>query len=107
MELLKLLCFVGLAFADQIPLRDAPTQRPLSDRMSKQLLALHKSLVKTESISGNELKVGKFLTEYLEKHDWTVQRQKVAEKRYNILAYPGKSAETKILVTSHIDTVGY
>lgn len=72
------------------------------------LLALHKDLVEIPSVTGEENKVGKYLVSYLEEHDFTVETQTVGKKedgRFNILAYSGVKRETKILVTSHMDTV--
>ncbi|KAF1982371.1 Zn-dependent exopeptidase [Aulographum hederae CBS 113979] len=90
-----------------------PNELPSSDPDADQnllsehhdLLSLHKKLIEIESITGNEYDVGKWLAGYLESHGLTVEKQKVAEKRFNILAYPGKERKTKVLVTSHIDTV--
>ena len=41
------------------------------------LLALHKGLITHESISGNEESVGKYLAEYLESKNFTVEIQEV------------------------------
>jgi acetylornithine deacetylase len=69
------------------------------------LLSLHKSLVEISSISGNERNVSDFLKGYLQDHGFTVESQPVVGDRENILAYLGKSRQTRVLVTSHIDTV--
>ena len=79
------------------------------------LLSLHKDLVEIESISGNEHHAGRYLVKYLTDHDFTVETQLVEplellahEKqppRYNVFAYRGESRKTRILVSSHIDTV--
>lgn len=71
---------------------------------SKELLSLHKKLVEIESISDNELEVGSWLASYLRDNGFTVERQKVAKDRYNLLAY-GSKRDTTILLSSHIDTV--
>lgn len=87
----------------------------------KPLISLHRDLVKIESISGNEHHVGDYLYHYLRKHNFTVEKQHVdslhtaakglgdahAEKhpRFNLLAYPGERRNTRILLSSHIDTV--
>ena len=68
------------------------------------LLSLHKKLVEIESISDNELDIGTWLTSYLEDNGFTVEKQKVAKDRYNLLAY-GSKRDTTILLSSHIDTV--
>lgn len=76
----------------------------LDSGTSKELLALHKKLVKIESISDNELEVGTWLASYLEDNGFTVEKQEVAKDRYNLLAY-GSKRDTTILLSSHIDTV--
>ncbi|KAK5018474.1 acetylornithine deacetylase [Cryomyces antarcticus] len=72
---------------------------------NKDLLSLHKSLVEVESISSNELEVGIWLVRYLKEQGYTVEKQKVSEKRFNVLAYSGKERNTKVLLSSHMDTV--
>jgi acetylornithine deacetylase len=52
-----------------------------------------------------ESAVGMFLKDYLESRDLTVELQEVENSRYNIYAYHGKERNTKVLLTSHIDTV--
>ena len=84
------------------------------------LFSLHRSLVQVESISGNEHRVGHYLYQYLRKHNFTVEKQHVSalhpageesglvhskHPRFNLLAYPGERRDTRILVSSHIDTV--
>ncbi|CAH2353163.1 hypothetical protein CLIB1423_09S04192 [[Candida] railenensis] len=71
------------------------------------LLTLHRDLVKTPSVSGSELAVAEFLARYLTKVGLTVELQKVSSEplRYNVYAYIGKTRDTKLLITSHIDTV--
>lgn len=70
---------------------------------------MHRELIEIESISGNEKAVGVYLKAYLEKLGYTVEWQVVPEKqgreRANLYAYKGKDRNTKILLTSHIDTV--
>jgi acetylornithine deacetylase len=90
-------------------------QSPLvpPSKETKELLSLHKSLVEHSSITYNEQSVDHFLTTYLRHHNFTVETQIVAapsgtqskHARYNILAYAGKTRQTRTLVTSHIDTV--
>lgn len=69
------------------------------------LLDLHKSLIEISSISGSERNVSDFLGGYLRDRGFTVEAQPVKEGRQNIFAYSGKSRKTRVLVTSHIDTV--
>ena len=88
---------------------------------SKKLLQLHRDLVKIESITGNEDAVGRYLADYLRGHNFTVEKQSVDSStlgeeisasqdlaksdRFNILAYSGSSPKSRVLVSSHIDTV--
>lgn len=90
----------------------APLQQPtgLSPRIlpaatSNQLLSLHRKLIEIESTSGHEKAVGEWLKGYLEGKNLTVELQEVEEGRYNVFAYPGRERKTKVLVSSHIDTV--
>lgn len=71
------------------------------------LLSLHKSLVDTPSVSKSELKISHLLKDYLEKAGLAVELQMVGtgSQRYNVYAYIGKTRDTKVLVSSHIDTV--
>lgn len=101
----------------QYPL--APSHRPDEAYSNyKPLLTLHRRLVEIESISGNEYAVGVYLEDFLLQHNYTVERQYVgtqpgslgalkSEKkpRFNLLAYPGATRHTRVLLSSHIDTV--
>ena len=84
------------------------------------LLSLHRHLVRIESISQNEHSVGNYLVKYLREHNLTVEKQylkpikstQIPENydaseasRFNILAYKGSSPKSRVLVSSHIDTV--
>ncbi|KAI1799575.1 Zn-dependent exopeptidase [Daldinia bambusicola] len=79
------------------------------------LVSLHKSLVETSSISGDENEVGNFLVDYLEARDFIVQLEFLpptntsnpGKPRFNVLAWPGpnRHPSPKVLVSSHIDTV--
>lgn len=91
------------------------------------LLSLHRAICEVESITDNELVVGKLIISILEAHNFTVQTQSVpppgatnqTKERFNIYAYPDiskygapldtASSETlprpKVLLSSHIDTV--
>lgn len=72
---------------------------------TSSLIELHKALVERPSITGSEKDVTEFLTSYLRDVGFTVETQPVEENRDNILAYFNSSRETKVLVTSHLDTV--
>ncbi|KAL1595813.1 hypothetical protein SLS60_009503 [Paraconiothyrium brasiliense] len=79
-------------------------QSVISESTSAELLYLHRKLIETESITGNERDVGQWLAAYLREKNFTVETQEVSENRYNILAH-GSKRSTTILVSSHIDTV--
>ncbi|CAG7564340.1 unnamed protein product [Fusarium equiseti] len=82
-----------------------PLTGPLSYTISSSpLLELHKSLVEETSIAGSEKPVTDFLQTYLKDAGFTVETQTVAKDRVNIFAYY-KTRKTRVLVTSHLDTV--
>ncbi|KAF2084233.1 acetylornithine deacetylase-like protein [Saccharata proteae CBS 121410] len=96
------------ASSAQIPLPEQGHLLPLPTL--HELLSLHRSLVKIESISENEYKVGWWLVSYLKENGFHVETQAVSKgergnTRFNILAWPGEEKFTKVLVSSHIDTV--
>ena len=97
---------------------NATAEQPLgvqslnADKLQNELYSLHRKLVNIESISSNERRVGIFLESYLQEHNYTVERQYVKtdstakdKPRFNLLAYPGTDRQTRILLSSHIDTV--
>jgi len=97
------LCSIGSARRYQEPLIEVSKSLPLLD--------LHRELVDIPSISGHELDVGNHITKYLQSIGLTVEKQAadpypdVKKPRNNIYAYHGKERRTRVLVTSHIDTV--
>ncbi|KAL4896448.1 putative carboxypeptidase [Aspergillus ambiguus] len=78
-------------------------------------LSFHRDLVQISSISGHERKVGDFVVDFLQTHNFTVIKQPVPaqagraqdeDDRFNVFAYPSSaSASPEVLLTSHIDTV--
>jgi acetylornithine deacetylase len=76
-----------------------------TSKNNTELLRLHQKLVEISSVTGAEEKVGDWLASYLESHGLTVEKQKLPNGRFNVLAYPGEERSTKILLSSHIDTV--
>ncbi|KAH3670254.1 hypothetical protein WICMUC_004907 [Wickerhamomyces mucosus] len=77
----------------------------LSDEKISQLFDLHKFLVSIPSVSYHEQGIGGKLFGYLRHKGLNVEKQDVGQGRFNILAYKGSINETKVLLTSHIDTV--
>lgn len=81
----------------------------------KPLFSLHRSLMEIDSTSGREHDVAIWLESYLTAHNFTVEKQAVepfpnhpptkTPQRYNILAYPGLKRKTRVLLSSHVDTV--
>jgi acetylornithine deacetylase len=118
MKLLKLLLLLFLSHLasatsidQQQPLHGDDDPALASSSSSSKLLALHKALAKIESITGHEHDVAQYLIGYLSLQNLTVETQDVGPgldgrgPRQNILAYIGKERKTKVLVSSHIDTV--
>lgn len=117
MKLLKLsllLSLSNLASPTSIDQQKAlydPAPGLSSSSPSSKLLTLHKSLVEIESITGHEHDVAQYLIDYLSLQNLTVETQDVGPgldgrgARQNVLAYIGKERKTKVLVSSHIDTV--
>ncbi|KAK3323339.1 hypothetical protein B0T19DRAFT_359431 [Cercophora scortea] len=84
-----------------------PLQTPLS---SSSLLTLHKSLVNHPSPTNSEANVTTFLRSYLQTlhPNLTISLQPVSSptsNRHNLLAYLGSTRKTRVLLTSHLDTV--
>jgi acetylornithine deacetylase len=77
----------------------------LSESTINNLFTLHKFLIATPSVSYDEYEVAQKLSHYLQKKGLTVELQKVAEKRFNVLAYKGSINDTRVVLNSHIDTV--
>ena len=79
----------------------------------QELFKLHRSLVEIDSVTGNEYDVGRFLVDHLQSKNYTVETQslpalprtKTNSTRRNVFAYSGSHRQTKVLLTSHIDTV--
>lgn len=71
------------------------------------LIEFHKNLTEIESITYDEGDAGRWLATSLESQGYTVEKQYVDREaaRFNVFAYPGKSGQTRVLVSSHIDTV--
>ncbi|KAK8158873.1 hypothetical protein BKA80DRAFT_223245 [Phyllosticta citrichinensis] len=75
-----------------------------------ELLILHRELIKIPSLTYYEYGVGWWLVSYLREAGWNVETQRVKchnprNDRFNILAWPGKTKHTRILLTTHYDTV--
>ena len=81
--------------------------RPQRMLLRHDLGALHRDLTDINSVTGNENAVGEYLSASLLSQGYHVEKQYVDYKagRFNVYAYPGHKRETKLLVTSHMDTV--
>ena len=67
------------------------------------LFELTRVLVDIPSLTGDELAVGQYLTSYLERLAYCVERQEVAADRYNVIATT--DAPPRIVFSTHMDTV--
>lgn len=88
--------------------RSSPSAPPYRD----SLISLHKSLVDFNSTTGSEADVGEFLIDYLTAQGFIAERQTLPSSngsavRFNVVAWPAsrQSNSSKVVVTSHIDTV--
>lgn len=70
-----------------------------------ELISLHKNLVSIPSVSFNEYNISNWLASTLETYGYSTELQEAEPNRFNVLAWPGKKRNAKLLVTSHIDTV--
>lgn len=75
--------------------------------VQNDVLDLHKQLVEIPSISNNETAVAEFLVKELERRNYNVLVQNVTQDgtSQNIIAFKGHNYHTKVLLTSHFDTV--
>ncbi|KAG7826690.1 hypothetical protein KL919_003655 [Ogataea angusta] len=80
------------AVAIQVPLK------------ARSLIEFHKEITQIDSEVGNEYDVVHYLADYLSAQGLTVELQLVEEGRENVYAYLGEQRNTKVLLTSHIDT---
>src|SRR5215213_1034890 len=67
------------------------------------LFELTRKLIDIPSVTGEELAVGKFLSNYLEQLEFIVERQEVAPDRLNVIATT--EAPPRIVFSTHMDTV--
>lgn len=74
----------------------------------EQIVQFAQDLIRIDSITGNEGKLGKFLVSYLEKNGFNVDTHEVAPDRYNVYAtLPGEDSESYLMFHSHMDTVPF
>ena len=73
----------------------------MKDQMT--LFSLTRQLIDIPSVTGNEEMVGAFLFSYLEGLGYHVEKQMVAENRFNVLALTNSKPE--IVLSTHMDTV--
>ncbi|EXJ79269.1 hypothetical protein A1O3_08770 [Capronia epimyces CBS 606.96] len=124
--------FADVTGSEQQPLPVSDSPDPEHDRLSdviaaSPLLSLHRAICEVESVSDDEVAVGKLVISILEAHNFTVKTLSVpspgatntTKERVDIYAYPDlskyggdgqiTSSETipkpKVLLSSHIDTV--
>jgi acetylornithine deacetylase len=64
---------------------------------------LTRELIDIPSITGDEAHVGRYLSEYLQKLDYRVERHEVSHDRFNVIASTQESP--RIVFSTHMDTV--
>jgi acetylornithine deacetylase len=67
------------------------------------LLELTRELIDIPSVTGDELAVGQYLSKYLEELGYQVERQEVAQDRFNVIAT--QAEPPRIVFSTHMDTV--
>src|SRR6185503_13890223 len=67
------------------------------------IFELTRALIDVPSITGDELAVGQFLSNYLEQLGYRVERQEAAPDRFNVIATT--AAPPRIVFSTHMDTV--
>lgn len=71
---------------------------------TESLISLHKALVEADSTTKTEALGTEALKTYLSTN-FTVETQTIEGDRQNVYAYVGSARKTRVLLTSHIDTV--
>ncbi|KAF2405597.1 Zn-dependent exopeptidase [Trichodelitschia bisporula] len=106
---MRALLLIHAALASASALLSPQTPLSLSNSATHDpnsaLLALHRRLIETPSISGNESTLAEWLADYLRSENLTVALLPVPTRGPNLLAHAGHSRATRVLITSHIDTV--
>src|SRR5215208_4701876 len=67
------------------------------------LFEVTRKLIDIPSVTGEEMAVGKFLSNYLEQLGFIVERQDVATDRFNVIATT--EAPPRVVFSTHMDTV--
>ena len=67
------------------------------------LIALARKLVDIPSLTGEEEKVGRFITSYLQSLGYNTELQEVGANRYNVIATT--EAAPRVVLSTHMDTV--
>ncbi|KAK7204684.1 hypothetical protein BZA70DRAFT_180424 [Myxozyma melibiosi] len=101
------ICIHVFAGSDSGYVPGSPGALPDVGDADSTLEYLHKSLISIPSITKDEHAASMFLQSYLTSTGWTVEVQEVSGTplRENIYAYRGSARQTKVLLTSHVDTV--
>src|ERR1041384_3995562 len=64
---------------------------------------LTRELIDIPSVTGEELAVGQYLSEYLERLGYRVEKQEIGSDRFNVLATT--AAPPRLVFSTHMDTV--
>ena len=68
-----------------------------------KLVELVRELIDIPSVTGDEGRVGEYLAGHLERLGYRVERQEVAQDRFNVIATTGQSP--RVVFSTHMDTV--
>lgn len=79
----------------------------MADAASHPAVTLLRSLIEIDSTSEKELDIGIFLEDHMKSLGYTVERIAISpgSTRHNVYAYLGQQRKTRLLVSSHMDTV--
>ena len=95
---------------DSVAPSPSATAASLTTEEREELFSLHEKLVNIPSISNHETECADFVSEYIEKLGYFVDKVPVGNtSTYNIFAYPQELKDggilPEVLITSHMDTV--
>lgn len=78
------------------------------DISQEKVIQFAQDIIRFESITGNEGKLGLYLADFLEKSGLHVETHEVAPQRFNVYAtLPGEDPESYLMFHSHMDTVPF
>ncbi|HVZ61617.1 MAG TPA: M20/M25/M40 family metallo-hydrolase [Terriglobales bacterium] len=73
--------------------------------LEMDVVSLTRQLVDIESVTGNELRVGEFLLDYLSQAGYHARAMPVEAGRFNVVAVPPGQQRPEVFFSTHMDTV--